>query len=50
MERYDDYTIGNLLHHLYHQSYYKRIGTDLARQTNATITQQNYFHRKIRKR
>ena len=49
MQRYDDYTIGNLLHHLYHQSYYKRIGTDLARQTNTTITQQINFTEKLEK-
>ena len=34
---------------MYHQSYYKRIGTDLARQTNTTITQQINFTEKLEK-
>ena len=37
MSRNDDYTSGNLLDYLYHQKYYKLIGTDLSRQTNTSI-------------
>ena len=40
MSRNNDYTTGNLLDYLYHQSYYKLIGIDLARQTNTSIPQQ----------
>ena len=39
----DDYTTGNLLDYLYHQSYYKLIGIDLSRQTNTSIPQQSNF-------
>ena len=37
ISRNNDYTTGNLLDHLYHQKYYKFIGTDLVRQTNTSI-------------
>ena len=49
MSRKNDYTTGNLSDHLYHQKYYKLIGTDLSRQTNTTIPQQNNFVRKLEK-
>ena len=39
MSRNNDCTTRNLLDHLYHQNYYKRIGKDLARQTNTNIPQ-----------
>ena len=35
-----DYTTQNLLDYLHHQNYYKLTGTDLSRQTNASIPQQ----------
>ena len=38
MSRNNDYTTGNLLN-LYHQNYYKFIGTDLSRQINTIIPQ-----------
>ena len=47
MLRNDDYTTGNLLDYLYHQKYYKLIGIDLSRQTNADIPQQNNFTGKL---
>ena len=40
MSRNDDYTTGNLLDYLYHQKYYKFIGENLSRHTNARIPQQ----------
>ena len=40
MSRNNNYTTGNLLNYLYHQKYYKLIGTDLSRQTNISIPQQ----------
>ena len=40
---------GNLLGYLYHQKYYKRISTDLPRQTNTNILQQIKFTGKLRK-
>ena len=40
MSRNDDYTTGNLLDYLCHQNYYKLIGIDLPRQTNACVPQQ----------
>ena len=40
MSRNDDNTTENLLDYLYHQNYYKLIGKDLSRQTNASIPQQ----------
>ena len=45
--RNDDYTTGNLLDYLYHQNYYKLIGTDLSRQTNMSIPQQINFAGKL---
>ena len=49
MSRNNDYTTGNLLDYLYHQKYYKLIGTDLSRQTNISITQQTNFVGKLEK-
>ena len=43
MSRNDDCTTGNLLDYLYHEKYYKLIGTDLSRQTNSNIPQQINF-------
>ena len=39
MSRNDAYATGSLLDYLYHQKYYKLIGIDLSRQTNANISQ-----------
>ena len=48
MSRNGDYTTRNLLDYLYHQNYYKHIGTDLSRQTNKSISRQiPQPHRKI---
>ena len=47
MSRNDDCTTGNLLDYLYHQNYYKLIGIDLSRQTNASIPQQINFTGKL---
>ena len=47
MSKKDDYTTGNLLDCLYHQNYYKLIGIDLSRQTNANIPQQINFTEKL---
>ena len=47
MSRNDDYTTGDLLDYLYHQNYYKLIGTDLSRQTNINILQQINFAGKL---
>ena len=47
MSRNDDYTTGNLLDYLYHQSYYKLIGIDLSRQTNTNIPEQINFTEKL---
>ena len=49
MLRNDDFTTGNLLDYLYHQKYYKLIGTDLSRQRNTTISQQINFVGKLEK-
>ena len=49
MSRNDDYTTGNLLELSYHQDYYKRIGTDLSRQTDTGIPQQMNFAGKLEK-
>ena len=38
-----DYTTGNVLDYLYHQNYYKLIGTDLSRQKNTSIQQRINF-------
>ena len=48
MSKNDDYTTGNLLDYLYHQSYYKLIGIDLSRQTNTRISQQINFLGKVK--
>ena len=37
MSKNDEYTTGNLLDYLYHQKYYKFIGTDFSRQANTII-------------
>ena len=47
LSRNDDYITGNLLDYLYHQNYYKPIGTDLSRQTNMSIPQQINFAGKL---
>ena len=47
MSRNNDYATGNILHYLYHQKYYKLIGTNLSRQTNARIPQQINFTGKL---
>ena len=49
MPKNDDYTTGNLLDCLYHQKYYKLIGTDLSRQTNKSFPQQINFIGKLEK-
>ena len=43
------YTAGNLLDYLYHQKYYKLIGTDLSRQTNTSISQHINFIGRLEK-
>ena len=50
MSRNDYYTTGNLLDYLYHQNYYKLIGTDLSRQKNTNIPQQISFTGKLEKK
>ena len=47
MSIYNDYTTGDLLDYLYHQKYYKLIGIDLSRQSNARIPQQINFTEKL---
>ena len=47
MLRNKDYTTGDLLDYLYHQKYYKLIGTNFSRQTNTSIPQQIAFTRKL---
>ena len=47
MLRNKDYTTGDLLDYLYHQKYYKLIGTNFSRQTNTSIPQQITFTRKL---
>ena len=47
MSKNDDYTTRNLLDFSYHQNYYKPIGLDLSRQTNANIPQQIIFTEKL---
>ena len=47
MSRNDDCLTGNLLNYLYHQNYYKLIGTDLSRQTNMNISQEIKFTEKL---
>ena len=47
MSRNNDYATRNLLDYLYHEKYYKLIGTDLSRQTNMIIPQQINFVRKL---
>ena len=49
MSQNDNYTLGNLLHFLYHQNYCKLIGIDLSRQENTTIPQQSNFTEKLNK-
>ena len=39
ISRNDYNTIGNLFDYLHHQNYYKLIGLNLSRQTNASIPQ-----------
>ena len=47
---YKNYTTGNLLDYSYNQNYYKPLGIDLSRQTNATIPQQINFKEKLNKK
>ena len=47
MSKNYDFTTGNLLDYMYHQKYYKLIGTDLSRQTNTSISQQINFLGKL---
>ena len=47
MSRNDDYTTGNVLDYLYHQTYYELIGTHLSRQTKTSIPQQINFAGKL---
>ena len=47
MSKNEDFTTGNLLDYLYHQKYYKLIGTDLSRQTNTSIHQKINFTEKL---
>ena len=47
MSRNYDYTTGSLLDFSYHQNYYRLIGTDLSRQSNANIPQQISFVGKL---
>ena len=47
MLRNKDYTTGDLLDYLYHQKYYKLIGTNFSRQTNTSIPQHIAFTRKL---
>ena len=47
MLRNKDYTTGDSLDYLYHQKYYKLIGTNFSRQTNTSIPQQIAFTRKL---
>ena len=49
MLRNNDYT-GSLLDYLYHQSYYKRVGIELLKQTNTSIPQQMNFVAKLEKK
>ena len=48
MSRNNDYAIGKLLEYLHHQNYYKRIGIDLSRQKNTSISQQINFVGKLK--
>ena len=47
MSRKDGYRTENLLDFLCHQNYYKLIGIDLSRQTNASLSQQINFTEKL---
>ena len=47
MSRNNVYTTVNLSDYLYHQKYYKVIGTDLSRQTNTIISQQINFTKRL---
>ena len=47
MSQKDECTTGNLLDFSYHQNYYKLIGIDLSIQTNANVSQQINFKRKL---
>ena len=47
MSKNNDYTTRNLLDYLYHQKYYKVIGTDLSWQKNTSIPQKNNFIGKL---
>ena len=47
MSRNNNYTTEYLLYHFYYQKYYKLIGIDLSRQTNASTPWQFSFIRKL---
>ena len=47
MSRNNDHTREHLSDYLYHQNYYKRIGIDLLRQTNTSISKRSNFTRKL---
>ena len=47
MSRNDDYTTGNLLDYLYHQSYHKPIGIDSSSNTNSSAHQKMNFTGKL---
>ena len=48
ISRNDDYTTGNVSDYLYHQKYYKLIGSGYSRQTNTSIPQQINFAGKLK--
>ena len=48
ISRNDDYTTGNVSDYLYHQKYYKLIGSGFSRQTNTSIPQQINFAGKLK--
>ena len=49
MKTNNDYTAGNLVDCLYHQTCHQLIGTDLSRQINTSITQHINFTGKLDK-
>ena len=50
MPRINNYTKGHLLHFFsYYESYYQLIGTDLSRQVNTSISEQNNLTEKLEK-
>ena len=47
MSENEEYTTESVLHYLYHQNYYERIGIDLSRQTNTINPQKINFIKKL---